>query len=233
MKRYFMIALAAAGAALCAHAGSVTGTVKFEGDPPPMKPVDMTQVPECSCLHKEPVLNEVLVLGPNKTIGNIYVEITKGVPAKEYPVPAEPAVLTQQGCRYSPRMIAVRVGQPLKVLNPDGILHNVDYLPKVNKASNQAMPATMKEMEIKFDQPEAPFEFKCDVHPWMHSYCAVVAHPFFSITKEDGVYKIEGLDPGEYEITAYHERLGKQVATVKVADGAVTQDFTFTRPTKK
>jgi len=94
------------------------------------------------------------------------------------------------------------------------------------------MPANMKEMEISFDKPEAPFQFKCDVHPWMGAYCAVVAHPFYAVTKEDGAFAIDGLDPGEYEITAYHERLGKQTATVKVADGAVTQDFTFSR-TKK
>ncbi|HRK34534.1 MAG TPA: carboxypeptidase regulatory-like domain-containing protein [Candidatus Hydrogenedentes bacterium] len=225
-------AVVALGAVLSANAGSVTGTVKFEGDAPPMKPVDMSAVPECHAMHKEPILNEVLVLGPNKEVANIFVEVTKGVPAKEYPVPTEPVVLTQEGCRYSPRMVAVRVGQTLKVLNPDGILHNVNYLPKVNKPDNTAMPATMKEKDIKFDKAEAPFQFKCDIHPWMFAYCAVVTHPFFSITKQDGVYKIEGLDPGEYEITAYHERLGKQVATVTVAEGDVTQDFVFSR-TKK
>ncbi|MDZ4860463.1 MAG: carboxypeptidase regulatory-like domain-containing protein [Candidatus Hydrogenedentes bacterium] len=227
-------ALVAAALAVSAQAGSITGTVKFEGEAPPMKPVDMSAVPECHAMHKDkPVLNEVLVLGPNREIANIYVEVTKGVPAKEYPVPAEPVVLTQEGCQYSPRMVAVRVGQPLKVLNPDSMLHNVNYLPKVNKPNNTAMPASMKEKEITFDKPEAPFQFKCDIHPWMFAYCAVVTHPFFSITKEDGAYKIEGLEPGEYELTAYHERLGKQVATVKVAEGDAAQDFTFTRPAKK
>lgn len=233
--RRFAVLAVAAGLGLSAHAGSIMGTVKFEGEAPAMKPVDMSAVPECAAMHKDkPVLNEVLVLGPNKEIANVYVEVTKGVPQKEYPVPTEPVILTQQGCRYSPRMIAVRVGQTLKVLNPDGILHNVNYLPKVNKGNNKAMPPNMQEMEVTFEKPEPPFEFKCDIHPWMHSYCAVVSHPFFAITKEDGKFMIDGLDPGEYEITAHHERLGKQTATVKVGpEGGVTQDFTFTRPAKK
>lgn len=221
---------------LCAaaNAGSITGTIKFEGEPIPMKPWDTSAVPECHAMHKDkPIMHEELVLGPGQTIANIYVEVTKGVPQKDYPVPTEPVVLTQEGCRYSPRMIAVRVGQPLKVLNPDGILHNVNYLPKINTPQNFAMPANMKEKDLKFDKPEPPFMFKCDIHAWMGAYCAVVSHPFFAVTKEDGVYKIDNLPPGEYEVTAYHERLPKQVATVKVADGAVTQDFKFSRPAKK
>lgn len=224
----------ALGAAMAAHAGAITGTIKFEGEAPPMNPIDTSKVPECHAMHKDkPIVNEALVMGPGQTLGNIYVEVTKGVPEKEYPVPAEPVVLTQEGCRYAPRMFAVRVGQTLKILNPDGILHNVNYLPKVNKPNNVAMPANLTEMEVTFDKPEAVFQFKCDIHPWMFSYCAVVSHPFYAITKEDGVYKIEGLEAGEYEITAYHERLGKQTATVKVADGDATQDFTFSRPVKK
>ncbi len=227
-------AIIALGAVVSAHAGSITGTIKFEGEAPPMKPIDTSSVPECHEMHKDkPIVNEVLVMGPGQTLGNIYVEVTKGVPAKEYPVPSEPFVLTQEGCRYAPHMFAVRAGQKLKILNPDGMLHNVNFLPKINKPSNVAMPPNLKEMEVAFDKPEALFQFKCDIHPWMGAYCAVVSHPFFSITKEDGVYRIDGLDPGEYEITAYHERLGKQSATVKVADGAATQDFAYSRPAKK
>lgn len=237
MKRFIhfaAVAVLAIGMATTANAGSVTGKIVFEGEPIVMKPVDTSSVPECHAMHKDkPIMREELVLGPGQTMANIYVEVTKGVPQKDYPAPTEPIVLTQEGCRYSPRMVAVRVGQPLKVLNPDGILHNVNYLPKVNSPQNFAMPANMKEKDLTFDKAEAPFMFKCDIHPWMGAYCAVVSHPFFSITKEDGLYKIEGLEPGEYEITAYHERLPKQVATVKVADGDVTQDFKFSRPAKK
>jgi plastocyanin len=234
MKHTIAAALVAVGAMASAHAGSIAGTVKFEGEAPPMKPVDTSVVPECHAMHKDkPIVNETLVMGPGQTLGNVLVVVTKGLPAKEYPVPAEPFVLTQEGCKYSPHMFAVRAGQKLKVLNPDGILHNVNYLPKINKPNNMAMPPNMKEMEVVFEKPEDPFQFKCDIHPWMGAYCAVLSHPFFAVTKEDGAFKIEGLDPGEYEVTAIHERLPKQVATVKVADAAATQDFKFSRPAKK
>jgi hypothetical protein len=49
----------------------------------------------------------------------------------------------------------------------------------------------------------------------------------------DGKFTISGLDPGTYEITAWHERLGTQTASVTVgAKDTKTQDFTFSTPAK-
>jgi hypothetical protein len=65
----------------------------------------------------------------------------------------------------------------------------------------------------------------------MSAYIGVFSHPFFSTTSTDGTFTIEGLDPGTYEISAWHERLGTQTASVTVGDGGtVSQDFTFAVP---
>ena len=48
--------------------------------------------------------------------------------------------MDQNGCQYKPHVFALQVGQPLKVLNSDGVLHNVHALPKVNGQFNMAMP---------------------------------------------------------------------------------------------
>ena len=60
------------------------------------------------------------------------------------------------------------------------------------------------------------FQVKCDVHPWMSAYIGVFTHPFFSVTSADGKFTIPGLDAGTYEITAWHERLGTQTASITV-----------------
>ena len=214
-----------------AWAGSVTGKVAFEGQAPEMKPVSLSADAACAAMHKDkPVLSEVLVLGEGQAMANVMVAVTGGIPQKEFPQPTEPVVLSQKGCRYEPHVFGIRVGQTLKVLNPDGILHNVHSTPKTNTALNKAMPKDMTEIETRFDKPEELFPFKCDIHPWMQAYCAVFAHPFFSVTASDGKFEISGLDPGEYEITAWHERLGAKKAKVTVAaDGAATLDFVFSR----
>ena len=143
-------------------------------------------------------------------------------------------VLDQNGCQYQPHAQGIMVGQPYKILNSDGILHNVHSLPKVNAQFNKPMPPTLKETTTTFAKPEPIFKIKCDVHPWMSAYIGVFTHPFYSVTSADGKFTISGLDPGTYEITAWHERLGTQTASVTVgASDKKTQDFKFAMPAAK
>jgi hypothetical protein len=75
---------------------------------------------------------------------------------------------------------------------------------------------------------------KCDVHPWMSAYIGVFTHPFFAATAADGKFTIAGLDAGTYEITAWHERLGTQTASITVgASDTKAQDFKFAVPAAK
>jgi plastocyanin len=190
--------------------------------------------PMCAKKHSGPVPNELLVLGNGNTMGNIMVWVSKGLPAgKTWPVPQTSVVLDQQGCQYKPHVMGIMVGQPYKILNSDALPHNVHTLPKVNKPFNRAMPATLKEATTKFDRAEPIFQVKCDVHPWMSAYIGVFTHPFFSVTRTDGKYTISGLEPGTYEITAWHERLGTQTTSITVgANDKKSQDFKFAVPAK-
>jgi plastocyanin len=215
-------------------ASTVTGTVTFDGKVPALKPLSMDADPACAKMHGKPVPNELLVLGGGNTMGNILVWVSKGLPeGKTWPAPKTPVTLDQRGCRYTPHVQGIMVGQTYRILNSDGILHNVHALPKVNRSFNKPMPATMKETTTTFEKPEPIFQIKCDVHPWMLAYIGVFTHPFFSATGTDGKFTISGLDPGTYTITAWHERLGTQTATVTVgANETKTQNFKFTTPSK-
>ena len=215
-------------------ASSITGTVTFAGKAPTLKPLTMDADPACAKKHSGPVPNEMLVLGSGNTMGNIVVWVSKGLPAgKTWPAPKTPAVLDQKGCQYVPHAQGIMVGQAYRILNSDGILHNVHALPKVNKAFNKPMPANLKETTTTFDKPEPIFQIKCDVHPWMSAYVGVFTHPFFSATGTDGKFTISGLDPGTYEITAWHEKLGTKTASVTVSGtDTKTQDFKFAVPAK-
>jgi len=228
-SKFSFVALLALSLVVPALAGSVTGTVKFEGTAPTMKPIDVSADPVCSAHKRDvPLQNEALVLGEGQTMANILVEISAGLPEKTYPAPTTPATLTQEGCQYTPHILAVQVGQPIKVLNPDGTLHNVNGAPKVNTPFNFGMPRDLKEKEIVFDKAEPMFPLNCSVHPWMRAYCAVLPHPFFAVTGKDGKFTIEGLEPGEYEVRATHEKLAPLTAKVTVkADAPATADFTF------
>jgi plastocyanin len=214
---FAVLAIAVLGSSAFA-AATITGTVTYEGKVPNLKPLDMSADATCAKKHSTPQPSDILVLGPGNTMANIMVSVVKGLPAgKTYPAPTTPVVMDQNGCHYDPHVMGLMVGQPFKVLNSDGILHNVHALPKVNKQFNMAMPPTVKESTQTFGQAEGMFMIKCDVHPWMSAYAGVFTHPFFSVSKKDGKFTISGLDPGTYEIEAWHEKLGVQHATVTVA----------------
>jgi plastocyanin len=210
-------------------ASSVTGTITFDGKAPNLKPLAMDADPACAKKHSKPVPAEMLVLGNGNTMGNILVWVSKGLPAgKTWPAPKTPVTLDRKGCVYVPHVMGIMVGQPYRILNSDGILHNVHTLPKINKSFNRAMPANVKEASTTFEKPEPIFQIKCDVHPWMSSYIGVFTHPFYSVTATDGKFTLSGLDAGTYEISAWHERLGTQTASVTVSGSDTkTQNFKF------
>jgi plastocyanin len=219
-----------------AVAATITGTVTFAGKPPALKPLDMQAEAVCHKKHGgKPAPNEALVLGTSNTMANIMVWVSKGLPAgKTWPVPTTPVTLDQDGCTYKPHVMGIMVGQAYRILNSDGILHNIHTLPKINVSFNRGQPATVKEMSTTFPKPEAIFSVKCDVHPWMSAYIGVYTHPFFSVTGPDGKFTISGLDAGSYEITAWHERLGTQTASITVtANDTKAQDFKFAIPGAK
>ena len=214
-----------------AFAGSVTGTIVYDDKVPNLKTLDMNADPVCAQKHSEPVKSEMLVLGDGNAMANIFVQV-KNAPAGDHKAPSEAVVIDQQGCIYIPHVSGVMVGQPLKFKNSDGILHNVHGLPKENREFNIGMPPTLKEKEVELTKPEPLFKVKCDVHPWMNAYVAVMSHPYFAVSGKDGKYSIDDLPAGSYEIVAWHERLGMQSQSVTVGDGAATADFTFKVPKK-
>ncbi len=224
-----------------AFAGSaaVTGKVSLDlpgGKKPGRKKLQMAADPVCAGKHSAdaPARSEVVVVNDDGTLRNVFVYVKAGLEGKKFDVPAEPVVLDQNGCMYKPHVLGVRAGQPIKILNNDGTLHNIHPKPKVNTEFNMAMPKFLKVKTKTFDKAEVMIPVKCDVHPWMQSYVGVMDHPFFAVTGDGGAFELKGLPAGTYTVEAWHERLGSQTQEVSIKDGeAAAVDFTFKIPKKK
>ena len=214
-------------------AGDIHGKITFDGKAPKMKSLRMDADPVCVANNEVAPRKEWLILDENNGLKNVLVFVKESPSnslSSDYSPPENPAVIDQNGCVYVPHVLGVMVGQDLDILNSDGTLHNIHALPKVNKEFNKAMPRSKKQMTVQFDKSEAPFKVKCDVHPWMGAFIGVFDHPYFAVTNDDGSYVISGLEPGDYVIEAWHEKLGSQTANVTVGDSAA--NFTFKKPEK-
>ena len=59
---------------------------------------------------------------------------------------------------------------------------------------------------MAIQHPEVFIKFKANEHPWEKAYVGVFSHPFFAVSDDSGVFRIEGLPPGDYSIVAWHEK---------------------------
>jgi hypothetical protein len=220
-----------------AWSGSISGVVKIDVKKvPAVKPVKMDSDPDCAAKHTEPHMSERFVIDADKNVKNVFVYIKAGLEGQTFESPKRPGELDQVGCAYTPRVMGLMVGQPLRVLNSDRLLHNVHMTPQVNDEFNKAMPARVRKMPVPgkmFSQPEVMVPFKCDVHPWMKAFVGVLPHPFFAVSEADGSFAIEDVPPGKYTLEAWHEFFADQVQEIEVADGAVTVNFSLKPPSRK
>ena len=219
VRRWMMALAAVAGLGVGASVSlaDITGTVTFEGQAPEPEQIDMAAVKECAMQHPDGAFDESLVVNDNKTLRNVVVYVTAGLPeGTNYP-PPPPAKLDQKGCQYHPHVAGLMVGQPLEIKNSDTTLHNVHAMPNNNAQFNEGQPVPMSTTK-KFDKAElVPFRIKCDVHGWMKAWMAVMPHPFFAVSQMNGSFTIPNLPPGTYTVVAWHEKYGPKEQQVTVA----------------
>ncbi len=210
-------------------AGSIAGRVTFKGEVPAAVVLRMGSDQACvQGSGPNPVSDAVLVTSDGG-LQNVFVYVKEGLdPAYGFDLPAGPAVLDQKGCRYTPHVMGVRVGQPLEIVNSDPTMHNVHALPNTNPEFNAGQPIQGIRTTKTFNSPDVMVRFKCDVHSWMAAYVGVVAHPYFAVTTEDGRFDLRNLPPGTYTLEAWHEKFGTQTANVTVGDKqSQTASFSF------
>ena len=223
---------AAGGGAASMGAGatgtsSVTGAITLDGTPPAAETIRMNSDPVC-LMGATNTETEYYVVGDGAGLGNVFVHVTGESIAGTYPTPSEAILLNQEGCRYTPHVFGVQVGQAVTIQNSDPTLHNIHATPAVNAEFNTGQPIQGMTMERTFDEVEVMVPFKCDVHGWMNAYVGVLPHPYFAVSGPDGGFDISNLPAGNYVVEAWHEVLGTQTQSVTVGDGATAElSFTF------
>jgi hypothetical protein len=210
---------------------TIAGRVTVEGPRPSPEFLRIDGDPNCVTANgSDRVPADFLVVGEGNALQNVFVYVKAGLEKHRFRVPAEPAVLDQQACRYLPRVVGVQVGQPLEVRNSDRLLHNVRAEGDINQPFNIGQPVQGTRFTRTFTTREVMIPFRCDVHAWMHAYVGVLEHPYFDVTDGEGRYTLKGLPPGDYTVEAWHERLGTSSRQVTVGpEDTIDVGFSFSR----
>lgn len=209
---------------------SIVGTISVTGTIPKPLRIDTSADAVCTELAREPE-TESFVSNENK-LKNVFVYL-KGESLRNYrfAVPTFEPTLQHDKCRYSPHVMGLQVGQPLRIMNIDPTVHNTHPTPKVNQEWNFSQPPNTPAVVKKFIRPEVLIPFKCNQHPWEKAYVGVLNHPYFAVSDGLGRFEIRNVPPGVYKLVVWHEILGEQEQDLTLIAGEIRNaDFTLKSP---
>jgi hypothetical protein len=196
--------------AAVANGGSVVGDARHVGPPPgPF----VVWVKKNADVFGEKLPDERIVVSRTGKIKNVLVTLEGVKEGKRWP--EHRAQLLNKGGLFVPHLQVARTGAQLEVTNQDPVLHNTHSYLDGKTLFNLAQPN--KDQVIRRPLKRAGLvELMCDAHDWMNGWIAVLDHPYFAVTGDDGAFAITDVPPGAYTLTAWHEKLGRRQVTVTV-----------------
>lgn len=209
-------------------AGTVKGTISFQGTKPHLPEINMAQDKVCASEQTGSVFPQDGEVNSNGTLPDVFVYVKAGLGSQSFSAPSTPVVLTQRRCEYVPHVLGVMVGQPLQVTSEDPTTHNVHVLAKENRSWNVSQQPGAPALTEHFTKPEIMIAVKCNEHPWMKAYIGVTSNPFYAVSGGDGTFTIPNLPPGNYTLGAWTATFGTREKQITVESGqTATADFTF------
>jgi hypothetical protein len=107
---------------------------------------------------------------------------------KAMDLPEPRRFLDQKHCRYEPHVLLVPENSARRAAT-----YNLPF-----PFANQTVSRTMPTADLA--------DVRCNGgHAWMNAEIIVAAHPYYSVTDENGAFELRDVPPGEYQIVAWHE----------------------------
>ena len=119
--------------------------------------------------------------------------------------PAADVRLDSSRCLFVPHVSAAAPGERARVKNADPLVHHPHGRLGKPTVFNLALPRDqMIDITRRLTQPGV-VRVVCDVHPHMTAWMVVHDSPYYAVTDDRGAFRIEGLPPGSYKVTMWHE----------------------------
>jgi len=118
------------------------------------------------------------------------------------PPPSRPAQMLQKDKTFQPHVLAIPVGGRVSFPNLDPIFHNA-----FSNFNGQIFDVGLyKPGQSRTVKRPGVVRVFCNIHPQMSAVIAVMDTPYFAVTDKTGLFKIENVPPGDYQIHVFHER---------------------------
>ena len=180
--------------------GAVAGRVKFAGTPPTLEPLAVNKNRDV-CGDRKP--SEALVVGTDGGVRGAAILLEGVTKGKK---PTGEVLLDNHKCLFVSHVTATMVAAKARVKNSDGILHNTHGFLAKATVFNLALPNRDQMIDItkRLTKPGV-VRVLCDAHPHMFAWMIVHDSPYVAVTDERGAFKIDGIPPGTYKLTMWHE----------------------------
>lgn len=128
--------------------------------------------------------------------------------------PVQPPQLVQKNRRFNPSVIAIQVGEEVEFPNRDPFFHNVFSYSRSRKFDLGRYPAGETAF-VRFPESGVVAIF-CEIHYSMRAYVHVLDTPYFDVTDGDRRFEIRDVEPGEYVLHVWQEKLPELTIPITV-----------------
>lgn len=169
--------------------------------------------------------DEAIVVDAQGRLANAVVTLT-GVKAfvplaQRRRVTAE-VLVTNEKCRFAPRVQLARPNANVRATSKDPILHTTQVqIGNGRPIFNIALPVP----GLNVSKPigaEGIVRLSCNTHPWMRGWI-IATDDVAAISGADGRFRIDNVPPGIYELRVWHEALKGAPQKITVVAGKPTQ----------
>jgi len=197
--------------------GTIAGTVKWTGPLPALVKLPVSKDPQiCDPEGRKTRDLERLIIGPTGGVANTVVFLRQITRGKAWDIPPARQTVDQHTCRYEPHIMLVPDNASLRMKSSDATLHTLHM--SGAESFNIAFPFQSQYITREMTHPGI-VDIKCNAgHVWMNGELLVVPHPYYTVTDEQGRFRLTDVPPGEYTIEAWHEgwRVSRDEAVLDV-----------------
>jgi len=127
------------------------------------------------------------------------------------------ARIVQENETFVPRVVAITRGSTVDFPNADPFFHDVFSLSRSGTFDLGSYPRGQTKSQ-QFRRAGL-IKVYCHIHSHMTASIMVFDHPYFRIPASDGAFTLDDVPAGTYQISAWHERIGESLDTIRVDAG--------------